>query len=79
MKSIVILVMSLFSTAVLAGTKEETKAPQARPGHQVTIDLDKLAQVTKDISLLQPVIKLVKWVSRPEPAQQIRKQKSYFI
>jgi hypothetical protein len=79
MKSIVVIVMILFSTAALAGTKEETQAPQAVPGRKVTIDLDKLAQVTRDISMLQPVIKLVRWVSRPEPAHQIRRQKSYFI
>lgn len=82
MKSIFVIVMILISTAALAGTKEEaqvTEASEARPAHKLTIDLDKLALATKDISLLQPVIRIVKWVSRPEQVQLVRKQKSYFI
>ena len=82
MKTAIIITLLLISSAAFAGSGEKNKewnTQSSRPGHKVTIDLDQLSHQTIDISLLQPVIVVAKWLSRPVPVHVIRKEKSFFI
>ena len=82
MKSILLLAILLISATAFAGNKK-TKAEgvtttRSLPAHPWNINLDKVSKHTRNISMLQPVIAVIKAVSRPQPLQ-IMKQKTFFI
>lgn len=81
MKLSVIIILLLLSSVAFAGTRkpESARSKVSNANRQVTIDLDKLSEVTRNVSLLQPVLTVVKWMTRPEPMQPVRKEKSFFI
>jgi len=82
MKIILLLAILLISASTFAGAKknqdESVTNTQSKPTHLWIINLDKVSKQTKNISMLQPVLAVMKAVSRPQQLE-IKKQKSVYL
>jgi len=58
--------------------KESVTKTLSQPTHLWIINLDKVSKHTKNISMLQPVIAVMKAVSRTQPVE-IKKQKTIYL
>ena len=82
MKIILLLAILFISTTAFAGEKKNKNQSVtntlSKPTHLWIINLDKVSKQTKNISMLQPVLAVMKAVSRPQQLE-IKKQKSVYL
>jgi len=80
MKVLILISLLLLSSAAFAGQKNnvtQNSTGVTKPKHQLTIDLDKLSRQTRNISLLQPVLAIVKIASHPASTSSLLKKENY--
>ena len=82
MKLIILLAIFLISSAAFAkeknSRKESVTNTLSEPTHVWIINIDKVSRRTKNISILQPLLGVIKIMSTRQPVEFI-KQKSVYL